>query len=231
MNKTFVSILVATKNRPHFLKNILRNFFRQDYPQENMELIIGDDGDCEIELLIPDDSRIKYIKFDKITLGGKRNRLCELAKGEIIVFMDDDDYYPNDKVSEVVNKLNNSELEICGSSIMYVYYTKFNVIYKFGPYGKYHSTCGTLAFKKKYIENNKFLEADRAEEKLFLGNFKNPLIQMDPLKSILVIAHDSNTVNKYKFIKYGKKTNLTLDDFNLTKADKFFYLKLGQKSV
>ena len=49
MNKTFVSILVATKNRPHFLKNILRNFFRQDYPQENMELIIGDDGDCEID--------------------------------------------------------------------------------------------------------------------------------------------------------------------------------------
>ena len=114
---------------------------------------------------------------------------------------------------------------------MYVYYTKFNLIYKFGPYGKYHSTCGTLAFKKKYSENNKFPNVNRAEEKLFLGNFKNQLIQMNPLKSILVIAHDSNTVDKYKFIKYGVKTNLTLDNFNLTDADKFFYLKLGQKSV
>ena len=42
-----VSILVPTKNRPQFLSNILRNFFRQDYPLQNMELIIGDDGDGE----------------------------------------------------------------------------------------------------------------------------------------------------------------------------------------
>jgi glycosyltransferase involved in cell wall biosynthesis len=231
MNKTFVSVLVATKNRPHFFKNILRNFYRQDYPHEYMELIIGDDGECKMEHIIPNYNNIKYIKFDKITLGEKRNKLCEMAKGDIIVFMDDDDFYPKEKVSESVNILNESDINICGSSIMYVYYTKFNVIYKFGPYGKYHSTCGTLAFKKKYIENNKFPNVNRAEEKLFLGNFKNQLIQMNPLKSILVIAHDSNTVDKYKFIKYGKKTNLTLDNFNLTDADKFFYLKLGQKSV
>jgi glycosyltransferase involved in cell wall biosynthesis len=231
MDKTFVSVLVATKNRPHFLKNILRNFFRQDYPHDNMELLIGEDGDCKMEHIIPNHNNIKYIKFDKITLGEKRNKLCEMAKGDIILFMDDDDFYPREKVSESVNTLNNSEINICGSSIMYVYYTKFNMIYKFGPYGKYHSTCGTLAFKKKYLENNKFPYVNRAEEKIFLGNFKNPLIQMNPLKSILVIAHDSNTVDKYKFMKYGKKTNLTLDNFNLTNADKFFYLKLGQKSV
>ena len=231
MNNTFVSVIVATKNRPFFLENILRNFLRQDYPQDNMELIIGDDGECKIEKIIPNLKNLKYIKFGKITLGEKRNKLCEIAKGDIIVFMDDDDFYPTDKVSEVVNILNESELEICGSSIMYVYYTKFNMIFKFGPYGKYHSTCGTLAFKKKYIENNKFPNVNRSEEKFFLGNFKNPLIQMNPLKAILVIAHDNNTVNKYKFIKYGKKTNLTLDNFNLTKADKFFYIKLGQKSV
>ena len=41
---TFISILVATKNRHNFLENILRNFNRQDYPLELMELIIGDDG-------------------------------------------------------------------------------------------------------------------------------------------------------------------------------------------
>tara|TARA_X000000950_G_C13859774_1_gene638193 strand:- start:1131 stop:1826 length:696 start_codon:yes stop_codon:yes gene_type:complete len=231
MNKTFVSVLVATKNRPNFLNNILRNFFRQKYPQENMELLIGDDGECKMENVIPNHDNIKYLKFDKITLGEKRNKLCEMAKGDVIVFMDDDDFYPSDKVSESVNILNESDINICGSSIMYVYYTKYNVIYKFGPYGKYHSTCGTLAFKKKYSENNKFPNVNRAEEKLFLGNFKNPLIQMNPLKSILVIAHDSNTVDKYKFIKYGVKTNLTLDNFNLTDADKFFYFKLGQQSV
>ena len=33
-----------------------------------MELIIGDDGDCEIEKLIPAKNNIKYFKFQNITL-------------------------------------------------------------------------------------------------------------------------------------------------------------------
>ena len=229
MSNTFVSVLVATKNRPHFAENILRNFFRQDYPQNYMELIIGDDGECKMEKLIPEIENIKYIKFDKISLGNKRNKLCQEAKGDIIVFMDDDDFYPIYKVSECVNVLLNSSYLITGSSIMYVFYTKHNTIYKFGPYGKNHSTCGTLAFKKEYIKDNKFPNLDKAEEKTFLKNYRNQLIQMDPFKAILVIAHDDNTVDKYQFMKYGKKTTFTLDDFKLTNVDKYFYLKLGQK--
>ena len=228
MNNTFVSVLVATKNRPHFTENILRNFFRQSYPQDMMELIIGDDGECEMEKLIPEVKNIKYFKFKNVSLGKKRNKLCQIAKGNIIVFMDDDDFYPIDKVSECVKVLNKSNYEITGSSIMYVFYTKYNVIYKFGPYGKFHSTCGTLAFKKKYLVKNKFPNVNKSEEKSFLREYKNPLIQMNPYKAILVIAHNNNTVDKYKFMKYGEKTDLTLDNFNLTDVDKYFYLKLGQ---
>ena len=33
-----VSILVPTKNRQYFAENILRNFYRQDYPKNKMEL-------------------------------------------------------------------------------------------------------------------------------------------------------------------------------------------------
>ena len=83
--------------------------------------------------------------------------------------------------------------------------------------------------KKEYIIDNKFPDLDKSEEKDFLKSYKNPLEQMDPFKAILVIAHDDNTVDKYQFMKYGKKTNLTLDDFKLTNVDKYFYLKLGKK--
>jgi len=228
MSNTFVSVLVATKNRPKFAENVLRNYFRQNYPQDMMELIIGDDGECEMEKLIPEVKNIKYFKFKNISLGEKRNKLCQIATGNIIVFMDDDDFYPIDKVSECVKVLNKSNYEITGSSIMYVFYTKHNIIYKFGPYGRFHSTCGTLAFKKSYFVKNKFPDVNKSEEKSFLNEYKNPLIQMNPYKSILVIAHDHNTVDKYKFMKYGKKTDLTLDKFNLTDVDKYFYLKLGQ---
>ena len=226
-NKTYVSILVATKNRHIFLENILRNFNRQDYPTELMELIIGDDGDCLMEKNIPKDkSNIKYIKFSPISLGEKRNKLCEMATGDIIIFMDDDDYYPEDKVSVYVDELNKSNYLLAGSSIMHVYYTKLNKIYRFGPYGKNHCTCGTLAFKKEYFNNNKFPNVNKAEERLFLNKYKNNMVQIDTKKAILVIAHMTNTVNKDKFLKYGKITNLTLDDFALTENDKKFYSSL-----
>ena len=52
------------------------------------------------------------------------------------------------------------------------------------------------------------------------------MIQIDSKKAILVIAHNTNTVDKYKFIKYGKLTDLTLDDFYLSDDDKQFYLSL-----
>jgi len=61
-----VSIIVPTKNRPLFLSNILRNFFRQDYPLKNMELIIGDDDDCQMEKLIPNKNNIDELQNFKI---------------------------------------------------------------------------------------------------------------------------------------------------------------------
>lgn len=227
MSKIFVSILVATKNRDNFLENILRNFYRQDYPQELMELIIGDDGDCKMSDKIPDKKNIKYLKFENITLGDKRNKLCENAIGDIVIFMDDDDYYPFNKVSVYVDKMSKNDAMLAGSTIMYVYYTDLKLIYRFGPYGKNHCTCGTLAFKKKYFENHKFPPLNKAEEMIFLDKYKNELIQIHPAHAILVIAHKNNTVNKHKFIKYGKKTNLTLDDFKLNDDDKKFYHSLN----
>ena len=106
---------------------------------------------------------------------------------------------------------------------MYVYYTDLELIYRFGPYGKNHCTCGTLAFKKIYFDTHKFPHKNKAEEMIFLDKYKNELIQINPSVAILVIAHQNNTVNKHKFIKYGKKTDLKLEDFNMTQDDKDFY--------
>ena len=126
--KKFVSILVPTKNRPEFAENILRNFLRQDYGVENMELIIGDDGLCEIEQILPKNEFIKYHKWEKITLGDKRNELIKLAQGDYLIFFDDDDFYPFDKVSACVEALEASQCDIVGSSIMYVYFPKYDDI-------------------------------------------------------------------------------------------------------
>lgn len=233
--KPFISIITPTKNRPEFFSNIHRNFFRQDYDLDRMELIIGDDSDESNELLIKKHKNINYIFLDKMSIGKKRNMLCERSKGDIIIFMDDDDYYPPNKVSYVVDKLWNSKYLVSGSSEMYVYYICYDKIFKFGPYGTAgesskkntnHSTCGTLSFKREYFENNKFPDKNSAEEKIFLNNWETNVLQLDPLKSILCISHLDNTVDKHKHLKSGIKTKLKLEDIIINKIDIEFYRKL-----
>ena len=238
--KPFISVITPTKDRPEFIKNILRNFFRQEYPIDRMELLIGDDSNESIKKILPESENIRYYHLESMTLGKKRNFLCKESKGDILVFMDDDDYYPPDKVSHVVDNLWTSKYLVSGSSIMHVYYIYFDNIYKFGPFRVInnktnHTTCGTLSLKKEYFQNHHFDEtATKAEEKYFLDDYKTEVLQLDSLKSILCIAHFDNTVDKHQFIKKGILTNIKLSEIIKSESDIDFYknlLKLQTKDI
>jgi len=126
--------------------------------------------------------------------------LNKLAYGEYIMCMDDDDYYPPEKISFTINKMKGAKSQISGSSLIYVYYTDIDKIYTFGPYSSSHATNGTLCYEKEFIKNRLYEDnANMAEEKYFLDGFSIPILQLESLKTILCIAHDSNTVDKNKF--------------------------------
>ena len=73
------------------------------------------------------------------------------VKGEILVYMDDDDYYPPERVNHAVNRLRSQPRALAaGSSIVYIYFNDLDKIYQFGPYGPMHATAGTFAFKKTF---------------------------------------------------------------------------------
>jgi len=55
-----VSIITPTKNRHHFMKLAVYNFFTQNYPREKLEWIIVDESNPPVKDLIPADDRIKY---------------------------------------------------------------------------------------------------------------------------------------------------------------------------
>ena len=82
--------------------------------------------------------------------------------------MDDDDYYPPDRISHAVTKLvTNPKCMVAGSTYMYNYFANLNKIYLLGPYGENHSTGACLALEKLLndtkFDNNK----DHAEESSF----------------------------------------------------------------
>ena len=178
-------------------------FNNQDYPQDRMEWIIIDDGSDPIEDLVASHPRVKYFKYDtKMTLGKKRNLLHEKSRGEILVYMDDDDYYPPQRVSHAVHMLVTHPDALCaGSSEIYIYFKHIGQMKKFGPYGPNHATAGTFAFKRKLLKHHRYNDdACLAEERAFLKDYTVPFVQLDPMKVILVFSHEHNTFDKRKLL-------------------------------
>ena len=199
----FVSVCTPTFNRRPFIHAMITCFNEQDYPQDRMEWIIIDDGTDPVEDLIASHPRVKYFKYDtKMTLGRKRNLLHEKSRGEILVYMDDDDYYPPKRVSHAVEMLVSHPEALCaGSSEIYIYFKHIQQMKRFGPYGPNHATAGTFAFKRKLIKNNRYNDdACLAEERAFLKDYTVPFVQLDPMKVILVFSHEHNTFDKRKLL-------------------------------
>ena len=202
-NYPFVSVCTPTFNRRPFIQAMISCFDHQDYPKDRMEWIIIDDGTDIIEDLVASHPSVKYFKYDtKMTLGKKRNLLHEKSRGEILVYMDDDDYYPPERVSHAVHMLVTHPDALCaGSSEIYIYFKHINQMKKFGPYGPNHATAGTFAFKRKLLKQHRYNDdACLAEERAFLKDYTVPFVQLNPMKVILVFSHEHNTFDKRKLL-------------------------------
>jgi glycosyltransferase involved in cell wall biosynthesis len=197
-----------------------------------MEWIILDDGTDSVEDLFKDLKipNLKYIRLnEKLLIGAKRNILHKESKGDILVSMDDDDYYHPDRVHHVVQKFGmNPTVQLAGSSEIYIYYSDNQKIYKFGPYGPRHCTNGTMAVRREYALSHLYDETVKnAEERSFLEGYKHPMIQLDPFKVMLVISHTENTYDKKKMrdqvSPFVATTNFKIKDFIRSSELRQFY--------
>lgn len=232
-----VSIVTPTYNRRRFIPSLIKMIQQQTYPRDRIEWIIYDDGQEPIGDLIDaaraELPRTRYIfNEDKLTLGEKRNKLNEVAQGEIIVAMDDDDFYFPERVSAAVNALRDRPaVDLAGSSKVFMYFTDTKEIYEIGPYFPNHATNGTMAWRKRYAMSRRYDETVAfAEEKSFLEDYKNTLVQLDPMKVMLVMSHTDNTFDKtqlrYKENPLFKKTSLRLNNFIEDKGLREFFAGL-----
>ena len=207
----FVSICTPTFNRRPFIPYIIKCIEMQTYSKKKIEWVIIDDGSDKIEDLV---SHLPYVNYsyypEKMTLGKKRNLAHTKSKGSIIVYMDDDDYYPPERISHAVETLQANPQALCaGSSMMHIYFKHINQMYRFGPYGPNHATAATFAFRRELLAHTSYEEtASLAEEKHFLKNYTIPFIQLDSFKTILVFSHIHNSLDKKTLLEPDK-----LNDF------------------
>jgi glycosyltransferase involved in cell wall biosynthesis len=232
MSLPLVSICTPTFNRRPFIPYLIKCIEHQTYPRDRLEWIIVDDGTDKIGDLVEHLPYVKYFPYEKkMLLGEKRNILNAKGTGEFFVYMDDDDYYPPARITHAVETLQANPAALCaGSSIVHIYFKSLDKIFQFGPYGPKHSTAATFAFRRALLKDHQYDEKIAvSEERSFLKNYTVPFVQLDPFQSILVFAHDHNSVNKEMLLEnahpdYIKPTTLLVKDFVKEPDMRAFYM-------
>lgn len=223
--KPLVSICTPTFNRRPFLPILIELVRKQTWPRTHLEWVIVDDGTDKIQDILTAEAAdlqtiIRYFPIDKkMTLGAKRNCMHDKAQGSILVYMDDDDYYPPERIQHAVETLLKNPQAICaGSSLIHVFFPHIQQIIQFGPYGPNHATAGTFAFRRELLQHTRYDEnACLAEESHFLKNYTFPMVQLNPMKTILVFSHRHNSFDKKKVLanrnQFVVETTKTVLDF------------------
>jgi glycosyltransferase involved in cell wall biosynthesis len=244
MAQPFVSVLTPTYNRRKFIPTAIACFKAQEYPMKQMEWIILDDGTDKVKDLFDAAiasglTNIRYVALpdgEKLPIGAKRNRLNEMATGEIVVCWDDDDYYPPERVKKAVVALRSvpgRKIPVVGSSKLHLFFSDRNEIWSIGPYNQNHCTNGTMAYWRTYFGENRYDDnAEKAEEKKFMRDFTTPVKQLDSEETMLVICHAHNTFDKRILLTQNnpllKKTSLQMKRLVRDKKIREFYVELAK---
>ena len=125
--KPLVSIVIPTYQRCEKLKITLQSVLSQTY--DNYEVLVMDDGSNDgTKKMVHSLNEPKiFYNWQKNTGGpGKpRNNGIKIAKGDWIAFLDDDDLWKENKLSEVCKEINN-KVDLIYHDFSIVYNNKFS---------------------------------------------------------------------------------------------------------
>jgi glycosyltransferase involved in cell wall biosynthesis len=143
-----VSIVTITQLKRFSCMEVLKDMIKGQTYQNIIEWVIVEGSPNELDLdenalniqKLKDDPEFKVpiIYLEKKPgekLGALRNKGNSACSGEITVVMDDDDYYPAERVKHAVEKLVGSNLLIAGCSDMYIYDYTLEKLFKFKKFG------------------------------------------------------------------------------------------------
>ena len=119
LRQRLVSVVMPTLNRASVLPTAIESVLNQDH--HHWELIIVDDGSTDdTEHVVSEftaDSRIKYVKSDQAGVGAARNRALDLAAGDIIAYLDSDNWWDPEFLSLMIAGMDDAEVEVGYSAV------------------------------------------------------------------------------------------------------------------
>lgn len=95
MDNIKFSVIIITRNRAKLLSGVLESVVNQNYDKEKYEIIVVDNNSNDCTLLLVNKLKesypmLKYVYEPEIGMSKARNRGAQIAKGEILAFIDDD---------------------------------------------------------------------------------------------------------------------------------------------
>jgi glycosyltransferase involved in cell wall biosynthesis len=169
-----VSIITpTTKAREPFLKKLLGLIAAQDYPHIE-HVIIPDEG---------------------LTIGAKRNMACERAKGDIIVHMDDDDWYATDWVSKSVRALQESGADVTGLGSAY-FINEPGQKYQYTSDSSNYVMGATMCYRRIFWKQHPFKDIQIGEDNKFIWDSKCRVYPHGYIDGFLSRLHAGNTSPK-----------------------------------
>lgn len=188
--------VITPLSRNRDIQNTIDNYLRQDWPDKEL-CIFNDDGRTDY---MDVEQKIWVWGEQGRTIGYKRNELCRLAKGEIIVHFDSDDHYEPDYITICVAALSNTDI----TGLSAAYFHKGNEIYLYQYTGGQPYVIGSgMAYWRKCWERHPFEDIQVKEDAKFQAN--NGIIRSHgAIDSFYAVIHDSNTCS-HKTLPYMKR--------------------------
>ena len=218
-----VSVIVPVFNSEKYIVECLDSLKKQEY--ENIEVIIIDDGSTDnspllIEKHIKSDRRFIYKKYDNNGLSVARNRGLSLSTGELIFFLDSDDYLSLDCIKMMVREQDRYNADIVMSSPALVgpsgesivtkkdfilecnLYKGEALLEKLSENWVYVVSWGKL-FRKSLFQRNRFIPKKQHEDEFIIHH-------------LLINSNSVRTISN-KFYFYRQHSNSIMYQSNLYK--------------
>jgi len=222
-NLPFISIITPTYNHQNMFKLAYKNWVYMNYPRHKIEWVIIDDSDNDgddnnlleemenvdtiLEMLPKDylERGIKYIKLkERQTTGAKRNIGVENASHDIIIFMDDDDYYPvNSFKLRVLELLDNKKDCVACTSVGCFDINKFISLVNTYPFElamDQRIIAASLCFYKSFWKECGFGDKFIGECRQFIKGRENRVYEISSTGIMVALLHNRN-------LKPNLKTN------------------------
>lgn len=120
MNRETVSIIIPTRDRKDSLKEVLDSIGQFNYPKEQFEVIVVDDGSADgtgelvRKLQTQSPFKVQYYRQERKGLSAAKNLGIRNAAGSLLVFTDDDCIVEKDWLNKLLKAFDSPEMGVVG---------------------------------------------------------------------------------------------------------------------